>query len=828
MNAKIKRSSLLPVAMLVLLSVGAKLPAGEPVRQTQSFDPGWRFNAGDPVGAAQPQFDDHAWRAVNVPYDWSIDGPFAQTNKTGGAGAFLPSGVAWYRKHFTLPVGEPNRRAFVEFDGVMANSDVWINGFHLGHRPYGYASFSYELTGRVNFGGDNVIAVRADTSAQPASRWYSGAGIYRHVRLIEKTHIYVPEWGLFVSTPQVSKTQATIHVEVNVTNQNNVPQPVFLNLTLLDPGGKTAGTAQTPQQTISEFGSGQFNQDIVVNNPQRWDVDHPVLYQARVDVCGPLLEPDTEPMPGTRPPSSTTAGATPKPWGSMHDNVSVPFGIREFHFDAFTGFWLNGKNFKIKGVCLHHDGGAFGAAVPLGVWEERLKVLKELGVNAIRTAHNPPAPEFLDLCDRMGFLVMDEFFDCWTVGKNPYDYHLYFNEWSQRDERDTILRDRNHPSIILYSVGNEIHDTPHAELAKGILKGLVEVAHATDPTRPVTQALFRPNASHDYEDGLADMLDVVGQNYRENEILAAHEQKPTRKIIGTENQHGRAVWVALRDNPPYAGQFLWSGIDYLGESRRWPVIAAGSGLLDRTGAPKPMAFERQSWWSERPMIFITRRIAPNALRPTDPGYEPAAQDVLRRPQVLFADWTPKDLQPHEETVEVYSNCKEVELFLNGKSLGAQALNADASPRVWKVSFAPGSLKAIARNGGSVVATDELRTAGPPAKIRLLTNRKELVDDWDGVAFVRATVVDRHGVLVPSANDLISFKISGSGAVAAVDNADNASHEPFQASERLAFEGECVAFIKATAPSGKIVVTATAPGLRSGSITLKALPPVSTE
>ena len=332
-------------------------------------------------------------------------------------------------------------------------------------------------------------------------------------------------------------------------------------------------------------------------------------------------------------------------------------------------------------------------------------------MNAIRTAHNPPAPEFLDLCDRMGFLVMDEMFDCWTVAKNPYDYHLYFNEWSKMDERDTILRDRNHPSIILYSVGNEIHDTPKAELAKGILEGLVAVAHEADPTRPVTQALFRPNVSHDYDDGLADLLDVIGQNYRENEILAAHAQNPSRKIIGTENQHSRAAWLALRDNPPYAGQFLWSGIDYLGESRRWPVVAAGSGLLDRTGAPKPMAFERQSWWSDKPMVFITRRVAPNALRPTDPGYEPAAQDVLRRPQVLFADWTPKNLQPHEETVEVYSNCKEVELFLNGKSLGVKPLNADASPRMWKVAFAPGTLKAVARNNGKVVATDELRTAG---------------------------------------------------------------------------------------------------------------------
>jgi beta-galactosidase len=801
------------------------------IRIIRPFDANWHFFKGDPRGAEQPQFDDSAWCQLDVPHDWSIEGPFAETNKTGGAGAFLPSGVAWYRKHFTLPAGEPNRRVFIEFDGVMANSDVWINGVHLGHRPSGYVSFSYNLNGHVNFGGDNVIAVRTDTSQQPASRWYSGAGIYRHVRLVETSRVYVPEWGFFVSTPEVSDARATVHVQVTVTNENSTPVETFLNLSILDPEGKTVATAQTPGQMISNSCSAQFNQDIVVQHPQRWDLDHPVLYRAQADVCGPPLETDPEPIPpGTASVPTkaldTTVATTPfKSWGAMYDNDSVAFGIREFHFDAATGFWLNGRNFKIKGVCLHHDGGAFGAAVPLGVWQERLQALKELGVNAIRTAHNPPAPEFLDLCDRMGFLVMDEMFDCWTVGKNPYDYHLYFNQWSQTDERDTILRDRNHPSIILYSVGNEIHDTPKADLAKGILKGLVAVAHETDPTRPVTQALFRPNASHDYDDGLADMLDVIGQNYRENEILAAHAQKPTRRIIGTENQHGRVAWLALRDNPPYAGQFLWSGIDYLGESRRWPVIAAGSGLLDRTGAPKPMAFERQSWWSDKPMVFITRRIAPNVLRPTDPGYEPAAQDVLRRPQVLFADWTPKNLSRkpsgHDETVEVYSNCKQVELFLNGKSLGAQWLHADASPRVWKAGFLPGTLKAVARNDGKVVAMDKLRTAGQPAKIRLTTNLKKIAYDWDGVAFVRAAVVDRRGIMVPSAGNLIHFKISGPGAIVAVDNADNASHEPFQARERHAFEGECVAFVKANAASGRILITASSPGLEDGQVVIQA-------
>jgi beta-galactosidase len=805
-------------AWLVTLAVGALAAAPvENIRVTTPFDADWRFLKTDASNAEQPRFDDSAWRKLNLPQDWSIAGPFSETNNAGGAGGFLPSGVGWYRKHFSLSKGEPGRHVFIEFDGVMQNSDVWINGFHLGHRPYGYVSFSYELTGHVNFGGDNVIAVRADASGQPASRWYSGAGIYRPVRLVETTPVFVKQGGIFISTPQVSETQATVQVQVAVTNEYNTPGEIFLKISVLDPEGKIAGTTETKSQIISNSAAAQFEQDIVVKNPQRWDLKHPVLYQARVEVCGPPLE------------AGSGAAAENSPFtnrGSRFDNDSVSFGIREFHFDAATGFWLNGKNFKIKGICLHHDGGAFGAAVPPGVWEERLKTLKSLGVNAIRTAHNPPAPEFLGLCDRLGFLVMDEMFDCWTVAKTPYDYHLYFSEWSKIDERDTIRRDRNHPGIILYSVGNEIHDTPNAELAKGILQGLVEVAHEADPTRPVTQALFRPNVSHDYEDGLADLLDVVGQNYRENEILAAHEQKPARKIIGTENRHERAVWLALRDNPLYAGQFLWSGIDYLGESRRWPVVAAGSGLLDRTGAPKPMAFERQSWWSDQPMVFITRRIAPNAAGPTDPGYEPAQQDALRHPQVLFPDWTPKNSAPHDENVEVYSNGKEVELFLNGKSLGAKALNADASSRNWKVAYAPGTLKAIARNGDKTVATDELRTAGVPARIVLSSNQDRLLFDWNEVAFARAMVVDAHGVLVPSATNLITFKISGPGVIAAVDNADNASQEPFQANERHVFQGKCVAFVKASAPSGKIILTASAPGLESGSVNIKAVEPAA--
>ncbi len=779
--------------LLIGMSVNATEPAGaaEQVRIITPFDTGWRFLKAEAADAEKPGFDDAAWRKLDVPHDWSIEGPFDEKNPAGGAGGFLPAGVGWYRQHFTLPAGDARRRVFVEFDGVMANSDVWINGAHLGKRPFGYVSFSYELTGHLNFGDNqtNVLAVRADNSKQPASRWFAGAGIYRHVRLVVTDPIHVEHWGTFVTTPQVSDAQATVHVQSMVVNQSEATRDVALQITLLGPDGRVVQSAETKPQTVPAGKSVVFDQDIVVKNPQRWDIAHPVLYNAVTKVV---------------------AGKT-----ALDDEVT-PFGIREFHFDAASGFWLNGKNIKLKGVCLHHDASAFGAAVPLRAWERRLEILKQLGVNAIRTAHNPPAPEFLDLCDRMGMLVMDEMFDCWTVAKNPYDYHLFFNEWSKIDTLDTVRRDRNHPSIILYSAGNEIHDTPNGELAKSILKGLIPVFHENDPTRPVTQALFRPNVSHDYDNGLADMLDVIGTNYRDNELLDAHKAKPTRKIVGTEQGHERRIWLFARDNPQHSGQFLWSGIDYLGESRQWPVVAAGSGLLDRTGTVKPMAYERQSWWVERPVVHLVRRVEPARATAADPGFEP-----LTRRQSQFADWSPKDSTAHDESVEAYSNCEEVELILNGKSLGAKPRNADDAPRIWKVPFEPGTLKAVGRNKGQVVV-DELRTAGKPAKIVLAVDRSKLRPVWDDVSYVTVTIVDANGVIVPTASDLITFKVTGPGVIAAVDSGDNISHESFQASERHAYQGRCFAILKANASSGRIVFNASALGLTSGSITIEAV------
>jgi beta-galactosidase len=832
-----QRRLLLPLAVLIafpslLCAAPASTPATSPKpRVIQQFTTGWRFLQSDAPGAEKPAFDDSAWTIVTLPHDWSIAGPPKEDAPSRGAGAFMPTGVGWYRKTFTVSAADASsaaaRRTFIVFDGVMANSDVYLNGELLGHRPYGYVSFYYELTPHLR-PGRNVIAVRVDDSQQPASRWYPGAGINRQVRLVTTSDTHIIPWGTFVTTPAVMADAATIHIRSTVTNESSAPASVALRVRIAGPNGTSVTTKDISSDAPASVAPGttaDLDAETTIHNPDLWDIGHGAMY---------------------------TVHATLLRDGKPVDDEDVPFGIREFHFDADQGFFLNGVHHKVNGAAMHTDGGAVGTAVPLAVWERRLTELRKLGVNAIRTAHNPPAPEFLDLADRMGFLVMDEMFDCWTVAKNPYDYHLYFKDWYIRDTTDTVMRDRNHPSIILWSAGNEIHDTPKPDVAVPILTELVKTFHANDPTRPVTQALFRPNASHDYEDGLADLLDVVGQNYRPQEILAAHAQKPTRKIIGTENGHDRDQWVAVRDHPEYSGQFLWSGIDYLGESRTWPTIGSGSGLINSAALPHGRAFERQSWWSTTPMVAMVRRVAVGRPTPVDPGYAnatsidqaaaPAAPGAtgqsganraaapppdpsVRFSEPLLADWTPKNLGPHTETIEVYTNAEEVEISLNGKSIGTEKKHADASPIVFKVAFEPGTLKAIARSGSTIVATEELKTAGKPARLVFTADKSStpLTPDWNDARYATATLVDEAGTRIPDSSTVIHFSTSGPASVIAVDNGNFMDHDPFQAKQRKLYQGNALAILRATGSTGKVTVTATADGVPLATLTLDTAP-----
>lgn len=775
----------------LLLSLAATLATTllAPARTIESLDRDWAFFQGDAPGAEKPEFDTSSWRKLDVPHDWSIEGDFRKDAPTTGSGGWLPSGIAWYRKEISLPADAQGKRVWVEFDGVMANSDVWLNGKLLGHRPNGYVSFRYDLTNHLKPNAPNLLVVKADTSAQPASRWYTGAGIYRHVRLVIAHAVHVEPWGVYVTTPEANEASATVKIQTSLKNTSDKSGKITLRTALVGPGGQNLASVSS-DATLAPGQQNNVAQQIKVPRPALWSLESPQLHTLVTRI---------------------TAGDT------VLDEVTTPFGIRTAEFKSDTGFWLNGKNFKLKGVCLHHDGGAVGAAVPLAVWERRLKILQDLGVNAIRTAHNPTAPEFLDLCDRMGFLVMDEFFDCWTKGKNKHDYHLYFKEWSHTDLRDGILRDRNHPSVILYSVGNEIHDTPKPDIAKPILRGLVDLCHEVDPSRPVTQALFRPNVSGDYKNGLADMLDVIGTNYRDKELLDAWKDKSGRKIVGTEQGHERSTWLECRDNPQHSGQFLWSGIDYLGESRSWPLTVFNGGLLDRAGFIVPRGYERQSWWSETPMVRIFRRVGITEETPADPGYE--ALEWKRR-QVLFNDWTPTSAEAHEENVEVYCNADEVELFLNDKSLGKKQVRKDGGAANWKVPYQPGTLKAVATTNRKEVATEILRSAGKPAKIALIADTQSLGTTFDDVAHIEIQLHDENGTLVPTAADLVQFSVTGPGKIIGVDSGNIMSTERFQASERKAYQGRALAILRAT-EGGKITLTATVEGLPPASVELTA-------
>jgi len=759
------------------------------------LDAGWLFARGDLGGAERADHPDAGWASVNLPHDWAIAGPFDRNAPATGSGGWLPTGVAWYRRHFRLAPADRGRRVFVEFDGVMERSGVWINGHHVGHRPSGYSSFRYELTPHLVAGGDNVLAVRADTSAQPASRWYAGGGIYRHVRLIVTGDVHPEAWGTAVRTTRLDAAGAALTVASSVLNRGDAPVEVRLEAAIQGPDGRALATWRGVPATLAPGRATALSAEGLLAHPRRWDVRDPAMHAALVRVVA-------------------TDGRV------LHEE-RVPFGIRDARFVPVTGFWLNGRNLKLKGAAIHADGGPFGMAVPLAFTERRLRGLMRLGVNAIRTAHHPFSPEFLDLCDRLGLVVMDEAFDMWTVAKNPQDYHLFFTDWSSIDARDFVRRDRNHPSVVIWSIGNEIHDTPYPLVAQSIIRRLGDIFHAEDPTRPVTMALFRPNTTGDYANGTADLLDVVGQNYRETELAKAHADKPTRAIVGTENSKNRGSWLVVRDDPAYAGMFLWTGADYLGEADRagWPAISNPSGLVDRLDGVKPVGWERAAWWSEEPVVKLARRVTEVVDTSELPTMVGVAMPQPRGPGAL-ADWSPASRTPHVEKVEAYTNADEVELFLNGRSLGRRPRNRDDSAVVWDVPFAPGELRAVGYRSGRRVASDSLRTAGPAAALRAVAEGTRVGGGVDDALAVRLEVVDAAGTVVPDAAHPLTVAVTGPARLLALDNASVTDHTPFASPVRAALNGRAVAFVRGTG-GGRAMVTVTSPGLKPASATVLA-------
>lgn len=771
-------------------------------RTVMLFDEGWKFHLGDEPAAFEPGFDDRSWRSVDLPHDWSIELPF-DAKFASGTG-YLPGGIGWYRKSFSLPAAVAGKRVRLRFDGVYCNGEIWVNGRSQGKRPNGYVSAEYDITPFLVSGKkQNVVAVRADHSKYGDSRWYTGSGIYRHVWITITNGVHIEPWGMFISTPQISNLSATIAIQTSVKNDSAQSEDVVLTSAIRDAAGTTVET--TASRHALKPGEGfRFDQTAAVAVPRLWSPQSPYLYS----VVSRLQKSK-----------------------SVEDEVETPFGIRSASFDAEKGFLLNGVKTLIKGVCIHHDAGSLGAAVPDRALERRLQLLKELGCNAIRTSHNPPSPELLDMCDRMGFLVMDEAFDewalpkkkwieGWNVGKPGLDgYASDFDAWGVRDIQSMVKRDRNHPSVVLWSIGNEIDydkdpyfdpeskgysaDKPSAADLTIIAAKLIKAVKEIDGSRPVTAALANITVSNRL--GLADLLDVVGYNYLEKYYQPDHSRYPQRKIVGSENSHAYSAWEVVRNSGYVAGQFLWTGFDYLGEARQWPARSSSSGLLDECGFKKPAFYFRQSLWSGKPIVYIA------AMNPLRTGDARAARAEL----IPHWNWQVKEGDP--VTVVAYTNCETVELFLNGKSLGEKPRSVALDNALsWEVPYAAGTVRAVAKTNGAIAGSWELKTAGRPVRIQMTPDAKSIVADGRDLAHVEVAVVDSAGNTVYSADNPISFEISGNGRIIGVDSGDVRSHESFKAPERKAYQGKVLVIVQSTAVPGPIRIKATSPGLTEGT------------
>lgn len=774
-------------------------------RTVRDFDFDWKFMKADVPGAQERDFDDTDWRTVQVPHDWSIEGPYS--DEYASCTGYLPGGIGWYRKTFTLSRSLSEKQVAVEFDGIYNNSEVWINGVYLARRPFGYIGFQYDLTPYLVFGGgDNVLAVRVDHSQFADSRWYTGSGIDRHVRLQITNPLQIDHWGTYITTPIVNKGVAEVKVRTTVKNAHAEQQDFTLRLRVLDENGHVVKTVQD-RETASPESSTVMTQTIHLLNPKRWSPDSPTLYTLESRI-----------IKGNR----------------VVDNTRTPFGIRQFRFDPDKGFFLNGENMKIKGVCLHHDAGCLGAAVPEKIWRLRFEKLKEIGCNAIRCSHNPPAPEFLDLCDEMGFLVMDEAFDEFTPTKNKWvkgrnkgtpsrdGYGTVFKEWGVRDIQDMVRRDRNHPSIILWSIGNEIDfpndpftdpsmgdnykpDHPPAEDLTKYGKPLVDAIKQLDTTRPVTAALANVPVSNRV--GFARILDVAGYNYQEQYYDEDHQTYPDRPILGSENSTSLQAWEAVEDHDFISGQFLWIGIDYLGESPGWPVRSWTGGLFDLCDFKKPLAWFRQSLWSDKPMVYLA-----SLQRQPDEG--------RRRRRNLNPNWAGQEGQ--NVSVICYTNCDEVELLLNGRSLGSKPMN-EAFGRVlsWDVPFEAGALTGVGKRAGKAVCQYRLQTAGQAQCIKLSPDTTELTADGKDVCCLTFSVTDAKGVRIPDAENEIMFTVTGPAELIALGNGDPASHQSHQGTVHNVWQGRGLAIIRAKRNAGTITVTANAIGLESAQVTINA-------
>ena len=777
-------------------------------RIIENFNKDWSFQLGDHPEARQDSIDLSGWRKLDVPHDWSIEGEFNKDNPTRPEGGALPAGIGWYRKTFEVPDSWKDRNTFISFDGIYRNSEVWINGHSLGRRPYGYVSFQYDLTPYLKFGDKNVIAIKVDNSAQPNSRWYTGSGIYRNVHLIAKKKIYIDQWGTFVTTPEVSSDSAKIDFKVRVKNSFDTLKDITVKTIVLNKDKQNVASQENKVQIEAED-SLLMDQKFSISNPKLWSVEHPYLYTVKTLIFS---------------------------GGVVMDDYETPLGIRDFYFDAEKGFFLNGKHTKIHGVCLHHDLGALGAAVNIHAIERRLQLLKNMGANAIRTAHNPPSPELLKLTDSLGFIVQDEAFDVWKKKKVDEDYHTNWDNWHEKDLKAMLYRDRNHPSVMMWSIGNEIREQFDSTGIE-ITRELVNIVKSVDTTRPITSALTEnvPEKNYIYQSGA---LDLLGFNYKHEDYKDLPERFKGEKFLSSESVSGLATrghydmpsdkimdwppahnaefdgnddytvsaydqvsaywgstheetWKTVKKLDFMAGMFVWTGFDYLGEPIPYPYPARSSyfGIIDLAGFPKDIYYMYQSEWTDN--------------------------DVLH----IFPHWN----WQKGDTIDVwayYNDADEVELFLNGKSLGKKSKKGDDLHISWRVTYEPGTLRAISRKDGEKVLERTIKTAGPPAQIELVPDKEEFKTDGNDLVFVTVNILDKEGVFAPRADNLVKFEVSGGGKIVGVDNGYQASMEPFKADQRKAFNGKCLVIIQSNYHNEPITLKAVSDGLETETITLQ--------
>ena len=796
--------------LLFVIALFPALSKGQASTRTLLFDGNWSFHLGGAQGAESPGFDDSQWRKLDLPHDWSIEdlpntsSPFNPNAISQVNGGFTTGGTAWYRKSFTLRPEQKGKRIVIQFDGVYMNAEVWLNGQSVGSHPYGYTSFWFDITDKVKSDSANVLAVKVRNEGEN-SRWYSGSGIYRHVWLktLEPTHI--AQWGTYITTRDVSASSAKVSIRTKVLNETDQTSQTVLLSRVLNSKGQLVVEIES-RHTIPAHSSYEFEQLVELKDPSLWSPDSPTLY---------------------------TAESVVNQNSKTIDLLRTQFGVRSIAFDVAKGFLLNGQPLKLKGGCLHHDNGPLGARAFDRAEERRVELLKASGYNALRLAHNPPSPAFLEACDRLGMLVIDEAFDMWSEGKNPHDYHLFFDEWWQRDVESMILRDRNHPSVIIWSIGNEIPNRTKPEVVK-LAQDLGDYIRRMEPTRPITSAV---NDLREDKDPYFATLDVAGYNYaaggdhlKQSLYEFDHNRLPKRIMYGSESYPLEAFdsWMNVIDHPYVVGDFVWTAFDYIGEaSIGWrgywqeqsfyPWTLAYCGDIDTCGWKRPQSYYRDALWKENQLSIFVKPPTPSY--PINPNRQSWSKwhwhDVV-------ANWNWEGHEREPLQVSVYSSCDEVELLLNGKSLGRKPTNrSTAYTATWDVPYQAGVLHAVGYNGGRATSFVDLKSAGPPSAITLTPDRARIVADNQDLSYVTVELVDAKGGRNPTAENSIRFAVDGPGTIVAVANANPISTESYQRPQRKAWQGRCLVIVKSTQQAGPITITASSSGLRPAKVVLSS-------